>query len=99
MRMRSEISLFLLPQNKEKQNNPTLMNIPIKEPWNSGPVAAVIAMYYSEGALRPKGYPNVSHYKKRVTQVFVKEDGSWKVRASHWPPVQGGSGTSQTAME
>tara|TARA_B100001013_G_scaffold141947_1_gene83797 strand:- start:366 stop:488 length:123 start_codon:yes stop_codon:yes gene_type:complete len=39
MRMRSEISLFLLPQNKEKQNNPTLMNIPIKEPWNSGPVA------------------------------------------------------------
>ena len=63
------------------------------------PGEAVIAMYYSEGALRPKGYPNVSHYKKRVTQVFVKEDGSWKVRASHWPPVQGGSGTSQTAME
>ena len=56
-------------------------------------------MYYSEGALRPKGYPNVSHYKKRVTQLFVEECGSWKVRASHWPPVQGGSGTSQTAME
>jgi len=63
------------------------------------PGEAAVAMYYSEGALRPKGYAAVSHYMTRVTQVFVRENGCWKVRASHWSPIQGGSGTSQTAME
>jgi len=56
-----------------------------------------VAMFYSEGSFKPKGYPAVDHYLTRVTQVFVKEDGKWKVRASHWSPVNGGSGTSQTA--
>lgn len=56
-----------------------------------------VAMYYSEGSFKPKGYPAVDHYLTRVTQVFVKEGGKWKVRASHWSPVTGGSGTSQTS--
>ncbi len=58
---------------------------------------AAVAHYYSEGSLQPEGYPAVSHYLTRVTQVFVKEDGEWKVRSSHWSPLQGGSGTSQAA--
>jgi len=40
----------------------------------------------------------VSHYLTRVTQVYVKEGGSWKIRASHWSPVSGGSGTSQSSL-
>ena len=63
------------------------------------PGKAAVAMYYSEGAMKPKGSPAVSHYMTRVTQAFVKEGGKWKVRASHWSPIQGGAGTSQTSID
>ena len=61
------------------------------------PKKAAVAMYYSEGSMTPKGSKPVDHYMTRVTQVFVKENGEWRVRASHWSPVLGGAGTSQTA--
>ncbi len=57
---------------------------------------AAVANYYSEGMMKPKGSPAVNHYLTRATQVFVKEDGKWKVRSSHWSPITGGAGTSQT---
>ncbi len=60
---------------------------------------AAVAHYYSEGSIKPKGSPAVSHYLTRVTQVFVKEEGKWKVRSSHWSAITGGSGTTQTALE
>ena len=60
---------------------------------------AAVAHYYSEGSMKPKGSELVSHYLTRVTQVFVKEDGKWRVRSSHWSPMVGGSGTSQTTTE
>jgi hypothetical protein len=60
---------------------------------------AAVALYYSEGMMQPKGSAAVSNYLTRVTQVFVKENGKWKVRASHWSAVTGGAGTSQTALE
>lgn len=60
---------------------------------------AAVAMYYSEGRLHPAGSELVGHYLTRVTQVYVKEDGVWKVRASHWSPLNGGSGTSQTTLD
>ena len=60
---------------------------------------AAVAIYYAEGSLKPKGAPFVSHYLTRVTQVFVKEDGKWKVRTAHWSPITGGAGTSQTAPQ
>ena len=56
-----------------------------------------VAHYYSEGAMKPEGLPAVPHYLTRASQVFVKEDGKWKVRSSHWSAVEGGSGTTQTA--
>jgi len=62
------------------------------------PGQAAVAQYYSEGSMKPKGSPAVSNYRTRVTQVFVKEGGKWKVRAAHWSPIAGGSGTSQTSV-
>ncbi|MEP6994704.1 MAG: nuclear transport factor 2 family protein [Acidobacteriota bacterium] len=57
-----------------------------------------VAHYYAEGSMKPKGSSAVNHYMTRVTQVFVKEAGKWKVRSSHWSPIAGGSGTSQTTQ-
>ena len=63
------------------------------------PKKAAVAMYYSEGSMKPKNSPAVNHYLTRITQAYVKENGKWKIRASHWSPIQGGSGTSQTSTE
>ena len=63
------------------------------------PGKAAAAMYYSEGNLKPKGSDSVGHYLTRVSQTFVKEGGEWKTRTSHWSPVKGGYGTSQTSQE
>lgn len=58
-----------------------------------------VAQFYAEGAFKVKGQPAVTDYMTRVTQVFVKENGEWKVRASHFSPIMGGSGTPQRALE
>ena len=60
---------------------------------------SAVALYYSEGNVKPKGGEMNNHYLTRVMQVFVKEDGAWKIRAAHWSPLTGGKGTSQTALE
>ncbi len=62
------------------------------------PGKVAVAQYYSEGSMAPKNSAAVSNYRTRATQVFVKEDGKWKVRAAHWSPIASGSGTSQTAV-
>ena len=62
------------------------------------PGQIAVAQFYSEGSMAPKGSAAVSNYRTRATQVFVKENGMWKVRAGHWSPIAGGSGTSQTAV-
>ena len=59
---------------------------------------AAVAHFYAEGSIKPKGSAAVGHYLTRVTQVFVKEGGKWKIRSSHWSPIAGGSGTSQTTQ-
>ncbi len=56
-------------------------------------------MYYSEGRFKAKGGEPVNNYLTRVTQVFVKEGGAWKVRAAHWSPILGGSGTNQNSLD
>ncbi len=60
---------------------------------------AAVAMYYSEGGFQRKGGKPVNGYLTRVTEVYVKEDGVWKVRAAHWSPVAGGAGTNQNALD
>ncbi len=64
-------------------------------PLVEGQVA--LAMYYSEGSMKPKGYPAVSHYLTRVSEIYVNEDGKWKRRAAHWSAVSAGGGTTQAA--
>ena len=59
---------------------------------------AAVAHFYSEGSMKPQGSDAVSTYLSRVSQVFVKEDGEWKLRSSHWSPVTGGGGTTQVSL-
>lgn len=63
------------------------------------PGAAAAAFYYSEGSFQPKGQEAVPNYLTRVTEIYVKENGAWKLRGAHWSPVRGGSGTKQTAVD
>jgi hypothetical protein len=56
------------------------------------------AMYYVEGSYQEVGADPVSHYFTRAMEVYVKEEGEWKIRAAHWSPVVGGTGTAQTAV-
>lgn len=57
-----------------------------------------MAHFYAEGSMKPKGSSAVSNYLVRVTQIYVKEAGEWKIRSAHWSPILGGSGTSQTGQ-
>ncbi len=59
------------------------------------PGQAAVAMFYSEGSMKPKGSSSVPHYLTRVSETYVKENGSWVIRASHYSPITGGSGTTQ----
>jgi len=64
------------------------------------PKKAAVAMYYMEGSMKPKGSNwDVSNYLTRVSQTFAKENGKWVVKTSHFSPVQGGQGTTKTAVE
>ena len=60
---------------------------------------AAVAHFYQEAMMKPTGLPVVPNYRTRVTQVFVKEEGGWKIRAAHWWPLMGGAGTSQTVIK
>ena len=60
---------------------------------------AAMAHFYQEAMMQPTGLPAVPNYRTRVTQVFVKEEGDWKIRAAHWSPLMGGAGTSQTVVK
>ena len=85
------------PDGRSDEYESFNMNIKHVEVLILVPKKAAVAMYYSEGSLTPKGSKPVGHYMTRVTQVFVKENGEWRIRASHWSPIMGGAGTSQTA--
>jgi hypothetical protein len=60
---------------------------------------AAVAMYYSEGSFQETGQNPVSHYMTRVTDVYVKENGKWKLRAAHYSPIAAGQGTEQTSVD
>lgn len=54
---------------------------------------AAVALFYVEGAFRLKGAEkSTNDFRTRALEVFVREEGKWKVRASHWSPLKGGSG-------
>ena len=59
----------------------------------------VAAIYYSEGSFHETNQSLVSHYMARVTDVYVREDGKWKLRAAHYFPIAAGQGTGQTSVD
>ncbi len=59
----------------------------------------VVAQFYAEGSMTPSGSSAVPHYVTRATVVYVQESGEWKIRAAHYSPVTGGSGTSQAVLQ
>jgi len=61
--------------------------------------STAVALYYVEGNVQHKGSVNNANYLTRVMQVFVKEEGGWKIRAAHWSPLTGGKGTTETAVQ
>jgi hypothetical protein len=66
--------------------------IPLSE--NSG-----VAQFYAEGSYKPMDGDPVAHYLTRATHVYVLEGGLWKLRAVHFSPVLGGSGTHATSVK
>ena len=58
---------------------------------------AAVAHMYVEGSVHMKGLQPVPNYLTRSTLVMVLENGDWVSRAAHWSPIQGGTGTNQTA--
>lgn len=63
------------------------------------PGEAVVAMFYEEGTAMVAGSPAIDHFLTRVTEVFVKQDGEWRLRAAHASPMRGGRGTTSTAVD
>ena len=61
--------------------------------------STAVALYYVEGNVQLKGSENNPKYLTRVMQVYVKEEGGWKIRAAHWSPLTGGKGTTETATK
>jgi hypothetical protein len=57
---------------------------------------AAVAHYYLEGFEQYVGSESVSDYKTRCTQAFIKEDGKWKIRSTHWSPIIGGEGAKRS---
>jgi len=50
-----------------------------------------VAYYYLVGSYTINGVQK-NDYRTRVSQIFVKEKGSWKVKAGHYTPLHSGSG-------
>ena len=58
-----------------------------------------VALYYVEGNYQEKGSVNNANYLTRAMEVYVKEEGGWKIRTAHWSPLTGGKGTTETAVQ
>ena len=50
-----------------------------------------IAFYYLVGSYTINGISK-SDYRTRVSQVFIKVDGGWKIKSGHFTQLHGGSG-------
>ena len=50
-----------------------------------------IAYYYLVGSYTING-TSKSDYRTRVSQILMKENGSWKIKSGHFTQLHGGSG-------
>ncbi|MEC7872014.1 MAG: nuclear transport factor 2 family protein [Candidatus Neomarinimicrobiota bacterium] len=72
--------------NNEFNFTPRYIEVDVLE---KGKVA--VAYYYLVGSYTINGVEK-SDYRTRVSQIFVKEKGSWKVKSGHYTPLYSGSG-------
>ncbi|MDH3647690.1 MAG: hypothetical protein OER80_13050 [Gammaproteobacteria bacterium] len=63
------------------------------------PGKSAVVMYYAEGSFKEKGRDAVGQYMTRVTEVMIKEGGTWKIKAAHYSAIAGGAGTNQNALD
>ena len=50
-----------------------------------------VAYYYLVGSYKIGGVSE-DNYRTRVSQIFLKENGNWKVKSGHFSPLHSGSG-------
>lgn len=50
-----------------------------------------VAYYYLVGSYKIGGVSE-SNYRTRVSQIFLKENGNWKVKSGHFSPLHSGTG-------
>ena len=55
------------------------------------PGKAAVAYYYLVGSYTLGGVTK-NDYRTRVSQVFVTEEGKWKIKSGHFSPLHSGSG-------
>ncbi|MED5248526.1 MAG: nuclear transport factor 2 family protein [Candidatus Neomarinimicrobiota bacterium] len=72
--------------NNEFNFTPRYIEVDVLE---KGKVA--VAYYYLVGSYTINGVEK-SDYRTRVSQIFVKEKGNWKVKSGHYTPLYSGSG-------
>jgi len=75
-----------LSSDDEQNFTPKYIEVEILE---KGKVA--LAYYYLVGSYSINGVQK-NDYRTRVSQVFVKEKGKWKVKSGHFTPLHSGSG-------
>ena len=72
--------------NDETNFIPRYIEVDVLE---KGKVAA--AYYYLVGSYEIGGVSK-NNYRTRVSQIFLNEKGSWKIKSGHFSPLHGGSG-------
>ena len=87
-RREATVSAVTEEQSPENEFNFTARYIEV-DILEKGKVA--VAYYYLVGSYNINGVQK-NDYRTRVSQIFVKEKGSWKVKAGHFTPLHSGSG-------
>ena len=87
-RREATVSAVTEGQSPENEFNFTARYIEV-DILEKGKVA--VAYYYLVGSYNINGVQK-NDYRTRVSQIFVKEKGSWKVKAGHFTPLHSGSG-------
>ena len=84
----STVAAVTADQSSDNEFNfsPRYIEVDILE---KGKVA--VAYYYLVGSYKINGVEK-NDYRTRVSQIFVKEKGNWKVKAGHFTPLHSGSG-------
>ena len=87
-RMTASVAAITENQDIDNESNYTPRYIEV-DVLDEGNIA--IAYYYLVGSYKISGVKK-NDYRTRVSQLFVVEDGQWKIKAGHYTPLHSGSG-------